>query len=158
MSNITRAARISNPHGSTSQSLNPASCATILNLVVKEYSDGRFEARLNGAIICRSRTPLLSGARLLLREGYDPNSIISMQVDGSATISMQMHLGAAANLTVEEGNSSPRFVRYRPPANERGQEVGGFRPQTAISNASATLVPDNALEASLNGAAVESIQ
>jgi hypothetical protein len=159
MSNITRVpARRSSSHGSTSQSLNPVNCVAILTLVVKECRDGRFEACLDGTIICRSRTPLLTSARVLLRQGYDPNSIISMRVDGSATTSMRMHLGAAANLTVEEGRGSPRFVRYRPPANKRGQEVRGYRPQTAISHASATLVPDNAPEVSLNGPAVEDTQ
>ncbi|WP_262296838.1 hypothetical protein [Microvirga sesbaniae] len=151
------AARGLNPHRSTSRRLSSKKRGSLLVLVVKACRDGRFEARLDGELLCKSRTPLLSAARILLKREHHPDSIISMQHDGSSTIAMQIRLEAAAGLAVDEGGSTPRFVRYHPPANERGQKVGGYRPQTPILHASATLVPDTASDAPLNSAAVEEI-
>lgn len=61
-----------------------------------------------------SRTPLLSAARLLLAEGVPPDAPLTLQHRGSDTIAMRTTVGAAAELTVEEGDRpSPRFRKFK---------------------------------------------
>ena len=86
---------------------------------------GRFyEARLDGAVVCRSRTPFFSAARVLLKAGYAPDTILTMIHEGSDTASLRATLGSAAKLAVvENSREGPRFDRYQPRPDEAPQSA-----------------------------------
>lgn len=75
---------------------------------------GLYQARLDGWLVCESRTPLLSGARVLLELGFDPETPLQMQHDGSATIAMITTVGEAARLSVRDRYGTVRFERWKP--------------------------------------------
>jgi len=73
---------------------------------------GYYTARCNGRLLCRSRQPLLDGARELLASGYPADTIIVMRHAGSAVEALRSTIGAAARLTVE---TSEHFRHWRGP-------------------------------------------
>jgi hypothetical protein len=73
--------------------------------------DGVVEGRV---IVRRSAQPLLDGCRALLAEGVDPATPITMRHDGSTVDSLTATVGAAAGLTVREGDKLPAFQPYQP--------------------------------------------
>jgi hypothetical protein len=74
-----------------------------------------FDGAVDGReIVTRSTQPLLDGARALLAEGIDPRTRIVMRHTGSDTDALRSTVGAAAGLTVEEGESVPRVKRWKP--------------------------------------------
>ena len=76
---------------------------------------GKFEARLNGRLICISHQPLLDGARVLAAEGIDPATPIRMRHEGAAYDALHSTVGVAASLTVRQTDADgPRFVRWKP--------------------------------------------
>jgi hypothetical protein len=78
--------------------------ATALDSVGKSLSS-RFDAFVNDELIVRSsKTPFLEAARELLRRGFAPSTYIVMRHKGSATDSLRARIGAAARLTVAEGD------------------------------------------------------
>lgn len=82
-------------------------------IVVKEVSNGRYEARLGKDVVCVSKTPMFSAARELVRLGFDENDTLKMTRDGER-VDMVMKLGKAAQLTVEEGQRrGPTIAAYR---------------------------------------------
>jgi hypothetical protein len=100
----------------------------ILNLIVSPLSlspsGQHYQARLNGIVVCRSRTPLLSAARVLLEVGYAPDTILTMTHAGSDTVSLRATLGSAAKLAVvENSREGPRFDRYQPRPDEAPQSA-----------------------------------
>ena len=75
---------------------------------------GRFEAWLAGRQLCTSREPLLAASRVLLAEGGDPEIPIAMRHAGTDFDAMVSNVGAAAGLTVSEGNTrSATFGPYK---------------------------------------------
>jgi hypothetical protein len=80
----------------------------ILNLIISPLPlspSGRFyEARLDAAVVCRSRTPFFSAARVLLKAGYAPDTVLTMIHEGSDTASLRATLGSAAKLAVVENS------------------------------------------------------
>ena len=75
---------------------------------------GKFEARLDGRLICVSRQSLLESARILIAEGADPADIIAMRHAGSPHDAMTSTVGTAAKWTVREDSTvSPTFVRWK---------------------------------------------
>lgn len=106
-----------------------------MEIIVTEVGPARFAARLNGELLCTSRTPLLSAARELQRRGVRDSAEIGMRHAGSTIIAMRTTVGAAARLTVAERDhgNGPRFEPYRatsfaagePPAADRGLEAVG---------------------------------
>ena len=75
---------------------------------------GRFEARLVGHLLCLSSEPLLAGSRILLAQGVDPETPIAARHAGADFDAMMSTVGAAAGLTVSEGNTrSPTFAPYK---------------------------------------------
>jgi hypothetical protein len=103
---------------------------------------GRFEARLDGELLCAARTPLLSAARVLLDRGASPTDTITMRHAGSHTVAMRSTVGVAAKLTVDEtsGNGTPRFRPYDAP------QMSNQPPPAAVSGSEAIDIPadDNA--------------
>lgn len=76
---------------------------------------GRFEARLDGRLLCTSRQPFLDAARKLIAEGHDPDEVLVMRRPGSEIDALKAKLGDAAKLTVHEtDDAGPYFRRYRP--------------------------------------------
>jgi hypothetical protein len=68
---------------------------------------GKFHARLeDGTELCKStRQPLLDGTRELLKRGVDPQTRLVMRHEGSPVDALTATVGAAAKLTVDEGNA-----------------------------------------------------
>lgn len=66
-----------------------------------------------GRVLCSTRTPLPSAARVLLQEGHAPASVISMTREGETAWSLMAPLGVAAKLTVRENETvGPVFAPY----------------------------------------------
>jgi rubredoxin len=74
----------------------------------------RFGARLRGddRVLCVSDQPFVDAARALIAEGHDPETALVMRHKGSETIAPTARLGAAAKLTVREGDRPPHFASY----------------------------------------------
>jgi len=74
-----------------------------------------YEARLDGEVLCRSLTPFLSAARVLLDADYAPDTVVTMRHQGSSVVSLRSTLKRAAKLTViDNRHEGPRFAKYRP--------------------------------------------
>jgi hypothetical protein len=94
---------------------------------------GYFTARCDGRLLCRSRQPLLDGARELLASGYPAGDTIIMKSAGSEVDAMTSTIGAAAMLTVtEEVDRPPRFRRWK------ARDLGEGSPPIAPRKGSAT--------------------
>jgi hypothetical protein len=53
---------------------------------VRPGKDGKFEARVDGRLLCTSRQPFLNAARTLLAEGVEPATPIIMQHSPMSTV------------------------------------------------------------------------
>jgi hypothetical protein len=83
-------------------------------LAVSPTRAGMFEARIDGRLICTSRQPLLDAARVLLAEGFDPDTYLVMRHLGSADDSLSASIRTAASLTVEHSvNGKPVLRPYK---------------------------------------------
>jgi hypothetical protein len=102
--------------------------AVEITLVVSEVSPGRFVAHVDRDLVCESRTPLLSGARVLLERGVPPETGLVMRHAESLAVAMRTTVGVAAALTVEEPPSGggPRFACYD------AFSAPGERPRTGV--------------------------
>lgn len=86
---------------------------TVLIIDIEELGRiERFEATLDGRVLCRSRQPLLAAARVLLAEGAATETVIGMRRLGCTPIDMTGVLGDCARLTVEDPDRNP--LRFRP--------------------------------------------
>jgi hypothetical protein len=94
--------------------------ATVLTLRPKA---GRFDAYLDGQLICTSKQPLLDGARELLRRGHDPAALLTTRHDGKGYDNFVPALiGELAKWAVEENDAGVKFRRHRPwPGNGHAQ-------------------------------------
>jgi hypothetical protein len=81
---------------------------------VRKLTQQVYEASVNGEILCRSRTPLLSAARVLVERGLDPDTELRMVRHGSDTTSMRVKAGDAAKLTVVEDGRGIRLRYFKP--------------------------------------------
>jgi hypothetical protein len=85
-----------------------------ITIIVDEIErKGRFSAELpDGTVLAASsRQPLLDAARVLLRQGYDPNQRLAMKRRGSDTVALSGVLGKLAKLMVEETDRGGLRVR-----------------------------------------------
>jgi hypothetical protein len=79
----------------------------------------RYDTFCNGRLLCTSRTPFLSAARVLQEQGFPPNLMISLWHEGSAHPSLRATIGQAAGLTVREtSKDGPVLVAYIPRLHE----------------------------------------
>jgi hypothetical protein len=86
-----------------------------MRIDVRKLTNSVYEASVGGEVLCRSRTPLLSAARVLLSRGVDTNTELRMVRFGSDVTLMRSRLGDAAELTViENDRAGPRFGKYEP--------------------------------------------
>jgi hypothetical protein len=116
-----------------------------MNIIIRPLGRGRFAASLGQRLLCTSKTPLLTAARILQAEGVPNDTPISMTHEGSSIVSMRSTIGKAAGLIVEETDKrGPRFKPYRPMSNQMSQQ--GVRdevrkPEQTWKAASAVLMP-----------------
>jgi hypothetical protein len=87
---------------------------------------GRYKAMLaDGTVLLKSsRQPFLDGARALLAQGIDPETVLVMARRGTGSESLRARVGDAAKLAVREDDRvGPRFVKWKPypqsPADEK---------------------------------------
>jgi hypothetical protein len=90
--------------------------------------DGTVDGRL---VVSRSTQPLLDACRILVGEGIDPLMRLVMRHEGQDCDALRSTVGAAAQLTVEEGKRRPIFRRWRlretaalSPPMRQDEEVG----------------------------------
>jgi hypothetical protein len=83
--------------------------------------------------ISRSTQPMLDGARMLLAQGADPSTPVAMRHQGDQD-TLKSTIGAAARLTVAEGERRPTFRansgRSRPPFRFEAAHHTGMKPPT----------------------------
>ena len=72
-----------------------------------------FDAWLGKKHLCRSATPLLTAARVLLAEGTSPDTELAMRHEGSDMIALRATVGGAAALCAEEGDRLPSFRSFK---------------------------------------------
>lgn len=73
-----------------------------------------FDGKVNDrTIVTRSTQPLLDAARVLLADGVEPSTRIVMRHAGSMVDALISTIGAAAKLTVEEGERAPTFRPWK---------------------------------------------
>jgi hypothetical protein len=69
---------------------------------------GRFDAYLDGQLICTSRQPLLDGARELLRRGCDPAALLTTRHEGKPYDNfVPAPIGELAKLTCDGEKFAP---------------------------------------------------
>jgi hypothetical protein len=73
--------------------------------------DGAFDG---DPVIRRSPHPLLDIARALLAAGVDPTTPIAMRHAGANCDALTATVGAAAKLTVREGDGRPQLRHWKP--------------------------------------------
>jgi hypothetical protein len=106
-------------------------------LYVEEIKrSGRYKAVLaDGTVLLKSsRQPLLDGARALLAQGIDPETVLVMARKSTGTESLRAKVGDAAKLTVQEGDRvGPRFVKWKPYPQSLADENNAWAtaPQTS---------------------------
>jgi hypothetical protein len=106
-----------------------------MNITIRPLGREHFAALLNDRLLCESRTPFLSAARILQREGIPEDTIITMTHEGSATVAMQSTVGKAAGLTVlENDKKGPCLKPYRALSADRPSAGVGSGSGTAESN------------------------
>ncbi|MGO4334919.1 hypothetical protein AB4037_08390 [Labrys sp. KB_33_2] len=87
-----------------------------ITIITTPAKAGRFHASISGRHVGTFRTPLLSAARALLRDGVDPSTAITLLHSGATFDALRSTVGVAAKLTVKEddaGRQLPHFVPYR---------------------------------------------
>jgi hypothetical protein len=116
-----------------------------MNITIRPLGRGRFVASLGQRVLCKSKTPLLTAARILQAEGVPNDTPISMTHEGSSIVAMRSTVGQAAGLIVEETDKKgPRFKTYPPMSPQMShqrvrQEVR--KPEMTWKAASAVLMP-----------------
>jgi hypothetical protein len=69
-------------------------------VIASIVGSARYTVRHQGRLLCRSRTPLLDGARALLASGFSAHTVIELRHAGSDAVAIRAVLGIAACLTV----------------------------------------------------------
>jgi hypothetical protein len=98
---------------------------------------GHFRAQLDHRELVTSRQPFLDSARVLLGEGRDPTTVLVMRHAGSQTESLRATIGAAAKVTVAEGElDPPRLRAWKPFVSREGSPGTGKNEVPATSGRS----------------------
>jgi hypothetical protein len=106
---------------------------TTLCLVVAPETPGRFTARLESTaelVVENSRQPLVDGARVLLGQGFDPGTPLTMRHERKGYNSFQpMPIGHWAKWTYKEGEKDAlRRTPWMPLPTDRGWQKSGSEP------------------------------
>lgn len=91
----------------------------MLILTVRPHQDpGRFDILLDGEHLLTHRQTILPAARKLLDMGYPPNTLLTMQVEGSASISFPPRPVLDWALTsISEGDRAMTTGKWAPHPN-----------------------------------------
>lgn len=103
--------------------LNDTAAQEVHRIIIQpaKLKNGRYDCTQAGQkyvswfhneIICTSTQPFYDSARVLKARGY--KGAIEMSHHGSNLTSMIQLIEDAARLTIEEGNRSPKVVKYKP--------------------------------------------
>src|SRR5215217_6312129 len=79
-------------------STTPHPKETAIHITISPAGGQRFHARVEDRHLCTSRTPFLAAARVLMKEGADPGTPITMSHEGACTVSLRSTVGQAAKL------------------------------------------------------------
>jgi len=103
---------------------------------------GVFVASFEGKTLCISRTPLADGARVLLKMGFPPATLVTMRHDGSAHDSFVPETLAnwAARAYVETAHG-PRIIAWEPFPEDRRPRAPTGRDRTDDSGESQNQEP-----------------
>jgi hypothetical protein len=116
-----------------------------MNITIRPLGRGRFAASLDQRLLCKSKTPLLTAARILQAEGVPDDAPLTMTREGSSIVAMRSTVGKAAGLIVEETDTrGPRFKTYRPMSNQMPRQKvrqEARTPESTWKAAAAILVP-----------------
>jgi hypothetical protein len=105
-----------------------------MNITIRPLGRGRFAASVGQRMICESKTPFFTAARILQREGIPNDTVISMTHEGSPVVALRSTVGEAAGQIVEETDAKgPRFKPYRPMASHMVHQGVREQSYTAIS-------------------------
>src|SRR4051812_48332070 len=85
-----------------------------MNIIVAPAGRGLYRTSLDGRHLITARQPFFSAARILQAEGFDSETPISMQWEGSDIVAMRSTIGRAAGLSVTEDDNGIRLTKYRP--------------------------------------------
>jgi hypothetical protein len=126
-----------------------------LLIVIEPTASGRkWIARVGDREVCKSTSPFVKSARLLLDEGYSADAAIEMWRPDTDDWALQGRLGAVA-ATVMDGETASRCAKNGSPARdpERGGQEEGCRWFALVlgSFVGRTMTPSN--EATLPGGA-----
>lgn len=87
-----------------------------MNIIATPAARGRYFAHLDGRLICTSKTPFFSSARILELEQVRGATPLTMTHGGSDTVCLTSTVAQAAALMVVENDAhGPRVARYRAP-------------------------------------------
>jgi hypothetical protein len=116
-----------------------------MNITIRPLGRGRFAASVGQRLLCESKTPFFTAARILQAEGIPDDTPITMTHEGSSVVSIRSTVGKAASLIVEETDTTgPKLKTYRPmsPQVPRQQVRHEARkPEKTWKAASAVLMP-----------------
>lgn len=86
-----------------------------IEIVIRSKGIDRYLALIEGEAVITSRQPLFASARVLLDRGVDPDTVVTMRHEGSATVSLRSTVGRAVGWRVEEPDRGGiRLRRYVP--------------------------------------------
>jgi hypothetical protein len=100
--------------GEPSNPSRQAGDENIVQIIVRPVGRGRYAAFLEGHLLCKRETPLLSSARVLKAEGVRDDTSLEMIHEGSTVVALRSTVGSAAGLRVSETGGTPRFVPWKP--------------------------------------------
>jgi hypothetical protein len=90
-----------------------------MNITIRPLGRGRFAASVGQRLLCESKTPFFTSARILQAEGIPDNTPITMTHEGSSVVALRSTIGEAASKIVHETETAgPKLKRYRPMSNQ----------------------------------------
>jgi hypothetical protein len=111
----------------------------------RPLGQGRFAAMFAGRELCRSRTPLLTAARVLLEEGWSPDCPLHGSHEGSPIVALRSTIGAAARLTVwEPDREGISFEAWSPYAGSVSRSERAIHAHNIVGGSETALRPAQA--------------
>jgi hypothetical protein len=90
-----------------------------MNITIRPLGRGRFAASVGQRVLCKSKTPFFTAARIFQAEGVPDDTPITMRHEGSDIVAMRSTVGeAAGRIVVETDEEGPKFKCYRPMSPE----------------------------------------
>jgi hypothetical protein len=109
-----------------------------MNITIRPLGRGRFAASVCQCILCESKTPFFTAARVLQCEGISDDTPITMTHEGSNIVAMRSNVGeAASRIVVETDEQGPRLKRYRPMSSEMPRQRVRQEARTEIGTSDA---------------------